>query len=176
MLEFIQQVLVDISAKDFINLDEDTWMVDKDAYHSLDELKTRLQSEFKHNSYVVDHAQWTGDRLPSSTEAYSLITTDHIGALPAQLKECEPLLATGYQPQNLCEALFRSLANVILTELDHPHEIEVDEKKSTHIQPYEPLDEEDVEGPAHQKFAEQRLAFFVGRKKILQEIDDYLGR
>ena len=83
-------------------------------------------------------------------------------------------MATGYQPQNLCEALFRSLANVILTELDHPHEIEVEEEKSTHIQPYEPLDEKDVEGPAHQKFAEGRLAFFVGRTKILQEIADYL--
>ena len=60
LLEFIQQVLVDISAKDFINLDEDTWMVDKDAYLSLDALKVRLQSEFKHNSYIVNHRTMDG--------------------------------------------------------------------------------------------------------------------
>jgi WD40 repeat protein len=175
LLEFIKQVLVDFSAKDFINLDEDTWMVDEGAYRSLDNLKNQLQSEFKQNSYIADHAQWTGDRLPSSTEAYRLITTDHIGNLPTTLKECEPLLAEDYQPHNLCEALFRFLANVILSEIDHPHEIEVEEEKISHILTYEALDDKDIEGPAHQRFAEQRLAFFVGREKILQEIDAYLG-
>jgi hypothetical protein len=174
LLEFIQRVLVDISAKDFINLDEDTWMVDKGAYQSLEKLKARLQSEFKHNSYIVDHAQWRGHSLTSPTEAYSLITTDHIGTLPAQLKECKSLLETGYQPQNLCEALFRSLANVILTEFDSPHEVDTEEEKTTHLLLYEVLDEVDVEGPAHQKFAEERLKFFVGRTKMLAKIAAYL--
>lgn len=174
VLEFIQQVLVDFTARDFINLDEATWNVDEGAFQRLGKLKADLQSIFEQNSYIADRVQWTGSRQLSPSDAYTPITTDHIGALPATLKECQPLLAESYQPQNLCEALFRFLANVILAELDHPHEIEAQIEKTTHLLPCEPLDETDVEGPAHRKFAEERLAFFVGRTVILKDISNYL--
>jgi hypothetical protein len=174
LLEFIQQVFADFTARDFINLEEESWAIDRGAHQSLEELKNQLQSEFKHNSYIADHVQWTGNKLPSPSDAYIPITTDHIGALPGTLEECQPLLAESCQPRNLCEALFRFLAKVILAEFDHPHGIEAKTKETSHLLPYEPLDKTDVEGPAHYKFAEERLAFFVGRTDILKDISDYL--
>ncbi len=100
-----------------------------------------------------------------------MIGEDHIGTLPDDLEVCMALLADGYQPKNLCEALFRSLGLVILAEVDHPHSIPIEEEKLIHIQPSPILD---AEGLAHHVFAEERLTYFVGRGKILGEIDAHL--
>jgi hypothetical protein len=174
LLEFIQQVFADFTARDFINREEESWAIDRGAHLSLEKLKNQLLSQFKPNSFIADQVQWTGDKPPSPSERYMPIITDHIGALPGTLEKCQPLLAEGYTPKNLCESLFRFLAKVILTEFDHPHEIQAQTKEITHLLPFEPLDKTDVEGPAHRKFAEQRLAFFVGRTDILKDISDYL--
>ncbi len=171
LLFFIQQVLVDFTAGDFINLDRETWAVDERAYQGLENLKGRLQSGFRQNSYHANQVQWLGDRIPSPSAPYSLLTSDHIGTLPDTLDECKPLLAQGYQPLTLCEALFRSLANVILAEINHPHLIKSEKPKITPIKVHENLRDE---GLAHHDFAEKRLEFFVGRKNILAEIETYL--
>ncbi len=85
---------------------------------------------------------------------------------------CLPLLADGYEPKNLCEALFRALGRVILAEVEHPHAAPEAEEKVVHIQPRPTLD---AEGLAHHAFAEERLTYFVGRGIILEEINAYLN-
>jgi ssDNA-binding Zn-finger/Zn-ribbon topoisomerase 1 len=67
VVNVIQQVLVDITAKDFENLDEKEWTVDEAAHTKQNDLKKRLQKVVPKNvkSYK---ARWTGDT----------ITRDHI--------------------------------------------------------------------------------------------------
>ena len=73
--------------------------------------------------------------------------------------------------ETLCEDVFASLSRIMLDEIDHPHEIAPVEEVAAHLRPDEALD---GEGLAHQKFAEERLRFFVGRSEILAKMDQYL--
>ncbi len=171
-LQFMNQVLVDLTGKDFINLQEETWAVDEGAAQRLDLLKTELHSKFNANLFKANAVEWRGGKLPSEEAPYQMISEDHIGSLPGEFEDCMSILADGYQPKNLCEAVFRSLGRVILAEVDHPHPTLVDEKKIIHIQPSAVLD---AEGLAHHAFAEERLRYFVGRDKILGEINTYLN-
>jgi hypothetical protein len=171
VLQFIHQVLVDFVGRDFINLDEETWAVDEAAAAVLAELKDELGTKFSANMFTADGVAWQGGVLPSEAQPYRMISEDHIGRLPDELKKCLPILEVGYQPRNLCEALFQSLGRVILAEVDHPHALFEEEEKTEHIRPSAVLD---AEGLAHHAFAEERLTYFVGRGKILDEISAYL--
>jgi WD40 repeat protein/Flp pilus assembly protein TadD len=171
VLQFVHSVLVDITGKDFINLDEEAWAVDEEATLGLKQLKVELRQKFSANLFKADYVDWRGGDLPSDGSPYQLIGEDHIGKLPEKLEDCLPLLADGYQPKNLCEALFYSLGRVILAEVEAPHPVPGEEKKVFHIQPHEALD---VEGLEHHAFAEERLTYFVGREQILKDINAYL--
>jgi hypothetical protein len=172
VLGFMHSVLVDFVGRDFINLDEETWGVDEAAAAGLAALKDELQAKFSANMFTADGVAWQGAVLPSEARTYRMISEDHIGRLPDDLDACLPILEMGYQPRNLCEALFQSLGRVILAEVDHPHALPDEEKKVVHIQPSAVLD---AEGLAHHTFAEERLTYFVGREGILKEINAYLG-
>ena len=171
VLKFMRQVLVDITAKDYVNLAEDTWRVDENAYSKLQSLKAELRTKFDANLYEAPKVGWLANQTPAEGEPYRLITEDHIGDLPQDLANCKPFLEENYFPQNLCEALFRSLGRVILAEFDHPHPLPDKEQRVIHIRPDSALDDE---GLAHHAFAEERLAYFVGREDILGEINDYV--
>ena len=161
VLKFVLQVLVDFTARDFLNLDEKEWTIDEDARKKQDNLKERLQKHVPEDNVYPYTVRWTGDG----------ITTDHIGTVPGKLEQCMPLLEDNYKPRTLCEAVWCSLARIILDEIEHPHEVIAVAKQVTHIQPDEVLD---TEGLAHHKFAEERLHFFVGRTEMLAKIADYL--
>lgn len=171
VLKFMRQVLADITARDYVNLAEDTWRVDEIAYSKLHSLKAELRKKFDANLYEAHNVGWLAIQTPAEGEPYRLITEDHIGNLPQDLADCKPFLDENYSPQNLCEALFRSLGRVILSEFDHPHPLPEKEQRIIHIQPDSALDDE---GLAHHAFAEERLAYFVGREDILGEIKDYV--
>ena len=171
LLNFMHQVLVDLTGRDFINLEEATWAVDKGAADGLRELKKELHSKFRANLFTAENVAWRGGNLPTEETPYQMIGEDHIGILPDDLEECLPILEDGYRPKNLCEAVFRSLGRVILSEMDHPHAAPEAAEKTVHIQPSAVLD---AEGLAHHAFAEERLTYFVGRGKILDEISAYL--
>jgi hypothetical protein len=171
VLKFMRQVLVDITAKDYVNLIEDTWGVDEIAYSKLQSLKAELRTKFDANLYETPDVGWLANQTPAEGEPYRLITEDHIGDLPQDLADCKPFLVENYIPQNLCEALFRSLGRVILAEFDHPHRLPEKEQRVIHIRPDSALD---AEGLAHHAFAEERLVYFVGREDILGEIKDYI--
>ena len=64
-----------------------------------------------------------------------------------------------------------ALSRIILDEIEHPHEIVPAEEAAAHIRPDQALDDE---GLAHQRFAEERLRFFVGRSEMLAKIAGYL--
>jgi hypothetical protein len=159
-LSILRGWLVDFTGKDFQNLIEQDWMPDKDAHTSQRQLKERLEEHIPGNVFHY-RVQWTGRG----------ITTDHIGSLSRELEQCILMLEDGYSPQNLCEAVWCSLARVILEEIKHPHEIVLDEELVVNIQPDEALD---GEGLNHHKFAEERLRFFVGRREMLSKIAGYL--
>jgi hypothetical protein len=150
-------VLVDFTARDFLNLDEETWTVDKQAAGKQKDLKQHLQN---YQNFPF-RAQWTGNG----------ITTKHIGAIPGTLEECLPLLEDNKLPQTLCEAVWQSLGRIIQQEIEHPHEALLTEEVRIHISPDVALD---AEGLAHHRFAEERLRFFVGRTETLANIANYL--
>jgi NACHT domain- and WD repeat-containing protein len=135
----------DPAARDFLDLDIANQSVEREAHRQQEALKKRLAAYLPNENVHTYQARWTGDG----------ITADHV--------------------DQLCADVYAALERIILAEFDHPHEIEAQTKETTHLLPYEPLDKTDVEGPAHRKFAEERLAFFVGRSGILQEISDYLA-
>jgi NACHT domain- and WD repeat-containing protein len=134
----------DLAARDFLDLDMANQSVERDAHRQQEALKERLAAYLPNENVHTYQARWTGDG----------ITTDHV--------------------DKLCADVYAALERIILAEFDYPHEIEALTKETTHLLPFEPLDKTDVEGPAHRKFAEERLAFFVGRTKILQDISVYL--
>ncbi len=71
----------------------------------------------------------------------------------------------------LCEDVYDSLLNVITKQVVWPKENVCVKKHEVKISPNEMLDEE---GRAHHRFAEERLIVFVGREKILKNIQSYL--
>jgi hypothetical protein len=129
LLEFMHQALVDFSARDFINLDEETWAVDEAAAAGLVALKDELRAKFSANMFTADGVAWQGGKFPSKERPYRMISEDHIGRLPDKLEDCLPILEVDYQPKSLCEAMFHSLGRVILAEVEHPHALPGEEKK-----------------------------------------------
>ena len=70
ILHVVGQVLVDFTAKEFLNLDEKEWTVDEDSLKKQNDLKTRLRERVPGN--IFDYpVHWKADR----------ITTDHIDKL-----------------------------------------------------------------------------------------------
>ena len=134
----------DPATRDFLDLDMANQSVERQAHRQQEALKERLAAYLPNENVHTYQARWTGDG----------ITTDHV--------------------DQLCTDVYAALERIILAEFDHPHEHDAQMKETTHLLPFEPLDKTDVEGPAHRKFAEERLAFFVGRTDILKGISDYL--
>jgi len=69
-VKFVQQVLVDLTARDFENLDEKEWTVDEEARKKQNNLKEQLQKYIPDNVFSYP-AHWTGDGT----------TQDHINQL-----------------------------------------------------------------------------------------------
>jgi len=69
-VNFVRQVLVDTTAREFLNLDEKEWTVDEEAHTKQNDLKKRLQDYAPHNVFPYQ-ARWKGDG----------ITKDHIDQL-----------------------------------------------------------------------------------------------
>jgi hypothetical protein len=145
VVNFLHQVLVDFTAKDFQNLNEVDWTVDENARKQQRDLKDNLQRYIPQNIKSYS-ARWTCD-----TDSEETISTEHI--------------------DQLCTDVYNALSGIILSEVDHPHSITVAEEM-VHIHPSAALD---AEGQAHRKFAEERLRVFVGRQDILAKIASHLS-
>ena len=97
------------------------------------------------------------DHVPDNYKGYTArwtgqgITTDHI--------------------DQLCEEVYEALSGIILSEIKEPHEVIIPGEKAL-IHEDDALDNE---GQAHLTFAEERLAYFVGRSDILKAIAGYLN-
>ena len=106
------------------------------------------------------------ERLPGNTRTYHArwrdggLTTDHIGTLPGDLDACLKLNKVPREPATLCEAVWRSLSRVI-------------EAEAAKLEAVEPLVREQH---AHDDFGRERARFFVGRRKLLADIADYMDR
>ncbi|MCB2210391.1 DUF4062 domain-containing protein [bacterium] len=170
-VQFIQQALDDFLGKNYINFDESDLEIDRAAHDRLKALKDQLESEFGRHLFKAEAVEWLGDQVPASGETYNCIREEHIGRLPARLKECLPLLAADHQPQNLCEATFQHLGRVIMAELEKSTGDNASKPDFPHFRADKALD---AEGLSHLAFAEERIQHFVGREAILSDIDAYL--
>ena len=137
----------DIHAKGYIDLDADGHR-DEVTAQMLSDLKSNLESLLQENVHHYS-AEWLGDG----------ITTAHIGELPGELAGCMPMLEDGDSPKNLCEAVWRSLAQIIQKELSLLEDVD-------------PLK---AEIDAHTTFAYERARIFVGRMDPLAKIAAYLA-
>ena len=146
-LDEVKEDLPGAPAKDYADTGADGHF-DADAYRRLQDLKGQLGERIGHNIHNYA-AQWTGEG----------ITTDHIGRLPEEMAACQAMLAEEYVPQNLCQAVWRALALVILAECE-----QLEEKGAL-----------ELEVEAHAEFGQERARFFVGREAILEEIATYLA-
>ena len=125
------------------------FVLDVDAHDRLVELKEgRLRPLLGAN--IADYeATWTG----------SAITSDHLGELPATLEACLELLEDEDRQHTLCLDAWRSLARVILRQLDQ----------------LEALEETTREIAGHEAFGAERSRHFVGRAAPLEAISAYLA-
>ena len=146
-LDEVKDDLPGAAAKDYVDADADGHF-DADAYQRLQDLKGQLGGQIGHNIHNYA-AQWTGEG----------ITGDHTGRLPEEMAACQAMLAEEYVPQNLCQAVWRALALVILAECE-----QLEEKGAL-----------ELEVEAHAEFGQKRARFFVGREAILEEIATYLA-
>ncbi|HSB08827.1 MAG TPA: DUF4062 domain-containing protein [Blastocatellia bacterium] len=137
----------DRSAQDFIDLNAEG-SLDTDAKNRLTKLKGDLRKLLPDN---VAHysADWIGGRA----------ATAHVGSLPETLEECLGLLNEQSTTGGMCVDVWRSLARVILDEIDRLEKIELLEKEVTD----------------HRLFAEDRARVFIGRAPILDTIRNYLS-
>jgi hypothetical protein len=114
-------------------------------------LKGKLKQKLKVNPDGNIHeftVEWQGREF----------TTDHIGSLPNNLKDCLKLNSNEKTPQNFCEAVWLRLSQVIIAEAEK-------------LKIVDPLDNE-LE--THTEFGQDRASFFVGREDNLSQIVDYL--
>ncbi len=124
-------------------------------FQNLDELEWTVDAGMRTRQDQLKEQLRT--KIPGRVYSYQAewtgtgITTDHI--------------------EQLCKDVYDSLAGIILDEIEHPSEQISHENTAFHIQPHLALDEE---GRAQHTFAEDRLAFFVGRHQLLTRIDEYI--
>lgn len=171
LLKTVQQTLIDFSAENYVNFDEDRSGIDHVAFQKLQALKDLLEKKLTKNVFHFE-AEWVNAIDSKSEPSSEWITKDHIGNLPARLEDCLPMtLDKDYQPANLCEAVWISLSRIIQTELNNPQKLLEEIGSQAIIQSDPILDEE---GLVHRNFANQHLEHFVGRRDILAEIQDYL--
>ena len=111
-------------------------------------LKNRLKARLPDNIYEYN-ARWTEPGL----------SEEPIGSLPEILQDCLKLNNNGDAPENLCEAVWLRLSQVILYE----------------ISKIETVDALEREQQAHADFGEDRAKHFVGREHLLAQITDYLA-
>jgi hypothetical protein len=71
----------------------------------------------------------------------------------------------------LCEDVYIALERIILAEIENPHTTTPQKMVPAAIQMHHALDDE---GLAHQKFANERVQFFVGRSRQLNKIQRYI--
>ncbi len=137
----------DRSAEDFVDLDEHGDL-DTAAHGQLRKLKDRLRSLLPDNVHDYD-ASWQNGAP----------TTDHIGALPANLDACLALIHQADAARTLCVDVWRRLSQVILDQ-------------TALIEAVDPLDKE---VRAHAAFGQERAQHFVGRTAILEAIRNYVA-
>jgi hypothetical protein len=171
VLKWIAQALTDFLGKDYLNYDQRTWAIDQDAYQRLKGLKKRLEETFSSNLFRADQVEWQGGNPPAGAEPYRCLTEDHIGKLPAHLEDCQRMLEEGYHPQNLCEAAFQHLGQVILAEVGRQAQFSVAPEPMEHFLVDKALDDE---GWGHLAFAEERIKNFVGREEILANLEEHI--
>ena len=138
----------------------------QEASSRLRALKQNLTDKLG-GSHVFEYAANWGGRAASTDLPDELaereappISTDHIGSLPRDYAECEKLL-TGDGPHTLCVDVWRSVGNMILSQL-----AELQATATT---------ADDAEENAHLEFGTNRCADFVGREKQLKEIARYVA-
>jgi NACHT domain- and WD repeat-containing protein len=137
----IQELPQDASAWDFVDLNEHN-RPDRFAQERLRSLKAELRDRLP-NLIHDYHAEWR----------QGAITTDHIGTLPADLEACNAMLADGYEPRNLCEAVWCRLGRVMLEEVQRRDRSD-------------PVDQEVI---AHRAFRQDRSRRFIGRDELPSE-------
>ena len=71
----------------------------------------------------------------------------------------------------LCNDVYRSLEEIILAEIKHPHKLDQTNLPPVRIHSEPELDEERI---THQKVANELINFFVGRTSLLSAITQYL--
>ena len=149
----IKGVPHDATAADFIDVDKHG-QLDAAAHDQLRKLKERLRSLLPGNIHDYD-AGWQNGTP----------TTDHIGALPADLDQCLTLNEQPDPPRTLCVDVWRRLSKVILEQI-------------AQIEAEDALDHQEARnhsefGKKHTHTADGR-AQFVGREDVLRAIDTYI--
>jgi hypothetical protein len=119
--------------------------INADAHGRLRELREHLRRRLGGNVHDFE-ATWREGG----------VSEGHIGTLPETLDECVALLDDPSAPGGLCPEVWRSLAGVILTEAGSEAGPVV------------------TEGAAHEAFARERTAIFVGRDAILGDVGHYI--
>ena len=139
VLDLMHQVLVDFTARDFVNLNEKDWTIEQATLNKQNLLKQRLFIKMPENVFNY-RTRWTGEG----------ITSDHI--------------------DQLCGDVYSALERIILDEIKKPH---LAYRSETHDQQIQTDQYLDSEGLAHQRFAEERIQFFIGRTSLLKKIEEY---
>ena len=134
------------TAGDFLDLDPQG-RPDAEARARLDRLQAEMRTRLPNNINTYS-AIWTGSG-PS---------TEHVGTLPSDLEACKAMLDEGYEPRNLCEAVWCRLGRVMLEE----------------VQRRDRSDLVDQEAIAHSSFGHDRLRRFIGREDALARIREYV--
>jgi WD40 repeat protein len=116
------------------------------------------KQDIKNRDKLIDLKNRIQDLLPGNVHQYNTTWTDDG-------------ITLGHLDQ-FCEDVYQCLSKVILDEIKSTVTLIPEEKKLFKITPNEFLDEE---GLTHNKFAEERLEFFVGRTQVLGEIKKYLN-
>jgi hypothetical protein len=132
-------------AAGFVDLDDDG-RPDVDARERLQRLRDELRQRLPQNVHEYE-AEWR-DRAP---------TTDHIGTLPDDPAGCAAMLEDGFEPANLCAAVWQRLARAIKTELTR----------------WRQTDRRDQEGLAHEELGRARTRLFTGRGAVLRKLAAY---